>query len=334
MTARLLSFRPSLETLEDRSVPALYATGADAGFQPRVLVLNPDGTIRFNFNAYAASYRGGVRVAVGDVSGDGTDDILAAVGRGRPRVRIFSGVDSTQITEFRPFPATFRGGVFVGAGNFDSDTALEIVTGSGAGDPGRARVWNLDGATISQFPGPLRNFAPFGGAFRGGVTVAAGNIDGADLDEVIVGVFSGGVSRVRAFRVDLALAANFLAFGASFRGGVFVTAGDLRGDVSEEIIVGPNRGRPPEVRIFSVGAGSPGPATRIDNFFAYQTTYRGGARVALVDRNNDSLLDIVTGPGTRRTPLVRVFDGVTLGQIDAFFPYPQTFRGGVFVGGA
>src|SRR5262249_14830687 len=69
------------------------ATGADAGGAPVVNVFNPaTGALVTSFNGLPVGFAGGVRVAVGDVNGDGTDDIICAAGRGGgPEVRVYDG---------------------------------------------------------------------------------------------------------------------------------------------------------------------------------------------------------------------------------------------------
>src|SRR5206468_10608676 len=77
--------------------PTLVAIGAGAGFGPTVRVLDyTAGLERFRFNAYEDTFTGGVRTAVGDVNGDGVDDIITGIGvGGGPRIRVFSGVDAS-----------------------------------------------------------------------------------------------------------------------------------------------------------------------------------------------------------------------------------------------
>src|SRR5438045_2768183 len=69
-----------LDALEDRSVPSttgLIAFGADAGGGPHVRVVDGDtGAEVRSFFAYDPTFTGGVRVAVGDVNGDGVADIV------------------------------------------------------------------------------------------------------------------------------------------------------------------------------------------------------------------------------------------------------------------
>src|SRR6478735_5728450 len=84
------------DSLESREVPAgvrLVALGADQGALPRVQVIECDsGRVRWDFYAFNVGFEGGVRVAIGDVTGDGQDDIIAATGPGvAPVVKVFDG---------------------------------------------------------------------------------------------------------------------------------------------------------------------------------------------------------------------------------------------------
>src|SRR4051812_9619522 len=87
--------RLAVVRLEDRCTPApltALAVGADAGGGPNVKVFNRDGTLRFNFLAFDPGFVGGVRVAQGDVNGDGTADIFVGAGPGgAPHVKVFDG---------------------------------------------------------------------------------------------------------------------------------------------------------------------------------------------------------------------------------------------------
>src|SRR5262249_24073945 len=71
--------------------PNIVATGADVGGGPVVRLFDAaTGATVAEFLAYDARFRGGVRVAVGDVTGDGVADIVTAPGpSGGPDVRIW-----------------------------------------------------------------------------------------------------------------------------------------------------------------------------------------------------------------------------------------------------
>jgi hypothetical protein len=69
----------------------------------------------------------------------------------------------------------------------------------------------------------LQSFLAYGGAFRGGVTVATADVIGAGLADIITGTQAGGGPHVKAFdHNSLATLRSFLAYDPTFLGGVFV----------------------------------------------------------------------------------------------------------------
>src|SRR5207248_2219654 len=79
--------------------PATFAVGADAGGGPQVNVYDAaTGQVRLTFFAYDAGFTGGVRVAVGDVNGDGVPDVITGPGPGgSPNIRVFDSRTGTVI---------------------------------------------------------------------------------------------------------------------------------------------------------------------------------------------------------------------------------------------
>jgi hypothetical protein len=75
-------------------IPSLVAVGADAGGGPHVRVFDAEtGNEQLSFFAYDPGFLGGVRVALGDVSGDGIPDVITVPGPGGgPHVRVFHGL--------------------------------------------------------------------------------------------------------------------------------------------------------------------------------------------------------------------------------------------------
>src|SRR5262249_20895737 len=105
------------------------AVGEDHN-QPLVNVYDPTtGTLKFQLHPYAKLFTGGVRVATGDVNGDGVDDIITAAGPGGgPHVKVFDGVTHALITEFMAYNTAFVGGVFVSAADLNGDGRAEVIT--------------------------------------------------------------------------------------------------------------------------------------------------------------------------------------------------------------
>lgn len=103
------------------AVPRMYAgtivTGEGAGGTPQVAVVDGSTGVRLSsFLAYQSTFAGGVRVAVGDVTGDGVDDIVTGAGPGgAPQVKVFDGVTGAQIRSFLGGSAASTGGVYLTA---------------------------------------------------------------------------------------------------------------------------------------------------------------------------------------------------------------------------
>src|SRR5262245_37277343 len=65
-----------------------------------------------------AAFIGGARVAVGDINGDGTTDIITGAGYGGgAHVRVFNGKDNTELLSFIAFDTKYTGGIYVAAGD-------------------------------------------------------------------------------------------------------------------------------------------------------------------------------------------------------------------------
>jgi hypothetical protein len=350
--------------------------GADLGHAPEVKVYdaaarNSAAALHLDFNAYEASFQGGVRIAVGDINGDGIPDIITAPGgvkvtlvsvngalmpafdfsAGRaPEIKVFSGVDGTKLDDFLAYPSSFTAGVFVAVADVDHDGKLDIITAPEAtGQSGHTNVrvfFNNHLVNTGALLSPDREFNAYDPGFGGGVRLASGDINLDGFADIVTapGIWSG--PDVRVFDGKMLVNSNvparigeFLAYDFRYFGGVFVSLGDVNGDRIQDIVTGTNGNGGPEVKAFS-GANvlsSPTP-TIVDDFFAYDPAFNGGARVAVVDVNGDGNADIVTGTGPGSTALVRVFDGGTglqlqTSPLDNFLPFDVLLSGGVFVGG-
>lgn len=285
---------------------------------PTVKLVRTSGAVARTITAYAPTFRGGVRVTSGDLDGDGRAEIITGAGRGGgPHVRIFRA-DGSVFGGFFAYDPGFRGGVSVAAGDVDGDGVAEIITAPGPGGGPHIRVFRADGSAIGSF------FA-YERTFRGGVNVAASDVDGDRRADIIVAPGPDNGSTVKVFDLSGRLKESFSTFPATFRGGVSVAAGDVDGDGATEIIVAPMRGASPEVRVYSAQG------TWQRAFLAYTPGFLGGVALAVGDTDQDGISEIVTGAGPGGGPHLIIFDG--FGRMKQnFFPIDRTFRGGLSVG--
>lgn len=328
--SRKRTSRLRLERLEDKLAPAgIFAAGADAGGTPEVRVFDAQSGMQLSsFLAYDSSFRGGVRIALGDVSGDGIPDIVTAAGPGGgPHVKVFDGRDLRLLASFFAFDAYFTGGVSIAVGDVNGDGIADIVTGAGAGGGPHVRAFNVS-PLVHQIDGPLGDFFAFDPGFRGGVNVATGNLDKAGSDELFVAAGPGGGPHVKALASDGTLVESFFAYAANFTGGVYIAAGDFDADGHADIVTGAGSGGGPHVKVFSgLNAGT------LASFFAYAPNFAGGVRVSIADFNQDNHADLVTGAGPGGGPHGRIFDGQTLGNAGSFFVFDADVHTGIQVAG-
>src|SRR4029077_5999973 len=134
----------------------------------------------------------------------------------------------------------FNGGVFVAAGHFLLGGGVDIVTGAGAGGGPNVGVFHIQAdGFANRFGGPLGSFFAFDPGFTGGVTVAAGNLDGNGLDSIITGAGPGGGPQVNVFNgADASLRLSFFAYSSTSLGGVFVSAGPVGAGPRDLIFTG------------------------------------------------------------------------------------------------
>ena len=306
-----------------------FAVGAGPGAAPVVRLIDARTNREyFSLLAYEASFTGGVQATTADVNGDGMPDLIVGAGiGGAPRVRVFDGATRAQMSgplgDFFAYEDSFRGGVQVAVGDVNGDGVPDLILGSGVGGGPRVRVLSgVDGSVIHDF------FA-YESSFRGGVQVAAADIDGDGNAEIIAGSGFGGGPRVRVLRgTDLAELGNFFAYESSFRGGVNVTAGDMDGDGRAEVIAGSGIGGGPAVRVFDALTGADKGGR-----FVYEDSLRAGVRVTTVrtsDASGPARLVVSSGAGS--SPRVKILDPLTGTVSIDDFAFDPTFLGGVYVG--
>jgi hypothetical protein len=246
-------------------------------------------------------------------------------------VRVFPPEqDAAALAEWSAYGATGYG-VNVAAGNLAGDPAEEILTGAGPGaiyGP-HVRGFQADGTAL-----PGLSFLAYG-TNKYGVNVAAGDLDGDGMDEIITGAGPGAVfgPHVRAFSYDGSTTVtplpevSYFAYGTP-KWGVNVACGDLDGDGRDEILTGAGPGSVygPHVRGWSLAGGTVQAMTSL-SFLAYGTNHFG-VRVTCGDIDGDGMAELITGPGPSPQFAAHIrgwnYDGVALTELAGinFFAWP------------
>jgi hypothetical protein len=255
----------------DKHADIIAAAGPGGG--PHVKVFDGiTGNLLSSFDAYATSFTGGVYVAVGDVNGDGVPDIVTGAGAGGgPQVKVFNGIQGNLLQSFLAYDSSFTGGVRVAVGDVNGDGFADIITGAGPGGGPQVKVFSAVQDKL------LTSFFAFDAGFQGGVTVAAGDVNGDGHADIVAGAGPGGGPQVKVFDgIQGNLLESFFAFAPSFQGGVNVAVGDLNGDGRPDVVAGAGPGGAPSVRAFSAVDGSP-----LNAFDAFTAGANGGVWVAV-----------------------------------------------------
>lgn len=295
--------------------------------------------LKYDFFPYGSGYTGEVRVAIGDVNGDGVPDIICAPGPNdgsiaKSYINVFDGASAgavpTEFWSFLAYASGWNGGVFVAAGDLKNNGRAQIVTGPDYGGGPDVRIYDYPSLSI------YAEFYAYAPGFLGGVRVAVGHLKDTTHFDIATAPGPAGSPDMRIFYNGNYTGTpdkEFLAYDPSFAGGVYLAVGDVTGDGLADIVTGPGAGGGPDVRVFYNGnfTGAPTPNKE---FWAYDPSFAGGVRVAIMsDINGDGHADIVTAPGSGGGPDVRVFDSDTLAKIDEFYAFNPNNSSGVFVGG-
>lgn len=207
-------------------------TSPGEGGGPQVRIFNGFGEPIGGFFAGDPGYRNGTELAVGDIDGDGIDEIVVSM-RTDDNTNIIKSFDGKgNLLDFTVERAVE--GIIEPSRIFmydvDDDGKDELIVGAGFGEKPVVKVYDTDGTEILSF-------MAYGENFLGGVDVVAGVYDGKKV--VVTGASQGGGPHVRFF--DLAgnptINPTFFAYGQNYRGGLSVAIGNFGGPEGELVVM-------------------------------------------------------------------------------------------------
>jgi hypothetical protein len=260
--------------------------GSGPGRRAEVRIYDVSGKLLATNVLYPAWFKGGIRVAVGDIDGDGKDEIVTAPGPGiEPLIYLLNGDGTHRVAGGKlAYTQSFQGGVRVAMGDMDKDGKDEIVTAPGPG--GGPHVRFFDGFLESKGS----DFFPFDQSMRDGVSIAVLRSSSGGI--LAVSPESWTTSTVRLFtdmgRTSLGERA---IFEASPRNGVVLAAYDVDGDGFDEIAATQNGGTAPELRIITPAG------VQMGTYLVHDPSYRGAISMAQVGMGTSRhLMTIAVSP--------------------------------------
>lgn len=287
-----------------------------AGTVPIVKRVDGKGKELASFLAYGKNFRGGVRVAAGDVNGDGVEEIVTVPGAGGgPQVRVFD-VNGKLVSQFFAFDASDRHGLFVTTGDVNHDGIDEILVTQDQGGNGQMRIFTKQGNMIGSFYPFGRTTSP--------VSVAVGNFDeDADME---IATSLGGMDKSHRVKVFDANGRYIRDFGALtfLKSGMRVATMHIPNQKIDQILVSAEARSAPWVGIFTAD-GKP-----ILSSLAFSQNFSGGVQVVAGDGNPNGSIGLYVVPKTAGGPQVRIFDP-NINVTGGFFPFDKNARSGLSI---
>ncbi len=230
---------------------------------------------RNGFFVYEKDFKGGVKIYKGDINGDGKEEKIMV---NLNKMEIYNG-DGLRIYNDFPLGTTFRGSLNFFVGNIYPGKEKQIVV---SGDTiNQVAILNSSGEFVTK------PFYPLGKSQKGGFSVAIGDLDGNGSGENILGTVNSGKSEVIVFDQNFKkINKRFFPYGSKDANGVNVSAGDVNGDLKDEIITTPANGAKILVGIYN------GSGKRINEFSSGNNASKKGASVVTVDVNFDKIEEI------------------------------------------
>jgi hypothetical protein len=194
------------------------------------VTLYQDGRAVASFAPYTKNFKRDLSVATEIEDGYFKKIVTGAGVGGGPQVGIFLPNGRVEYSWFA-YDKSLRNGVNVALADLDDDGELEVITGPGIGQEPLVKIFTTSGQLRHSFLAYPKNF-------KGGVEVAAGDINGDGLAEIITAPASGGGPQVMIFNQSGKRLDSWFAYSSDMRGGYKLSLSDVNSDGALEILVG------------------------------------------------------------------------------------------------
>ncbi len=128
------------------------------------------------------------------------------------------------------FDGRFTGGASIAAADITGDGVDEYIVGAGQGSTPIVQVLDANGEVITSW-------MPYKENFRGGVNVAAGDLDGDGQAEIVTAPLSDAPATIRVFKNTGGIISSFRAFDSRYHEGANIAVLEAMPDSPGRIIV-------------------------------------------------------------------------------------------------
>jgi Domain of unknown function (DUF4082)/Bacterial Ig-like domain/FG-GAP-like repeat/FG-GAP repeat len=288
-------------TTQMTAVGQPFAVGTGAGRSGLVTLYNADRSVRFTVTPFGTGYTGGVRVATGDVTGDGVQDVAAVTAGGiTAQGLVINGATGSILANQLLGPTTYTGPVSVAMGDVNGDRIADIAFGTDENGPRAQVIRGGDFRKIADISGLASDF-------RGGTQIGIGDMTGDGRAELVVtATYSNGslvfgytgASLVPGMTASPAFTPFTLSGG--YVDGLFLAVGDVSGDGRADLVLGTPASATPQVNVYSgYSLAQDDSRSTIATFTPTTASSGTGVRVAARDIDGDGILDILASSGER-----------------------------------
>jgi hypothetical protein len=191
----------------------VLSVGAGSTGGPRVRTFmqgNPAWVQSDFFAINDTTFSGGVRVAYGDLNGDGIDELIVSAGTGgASRISIYDGKTvrpqnakpTSIMTDFYAFEPGITNGTYIATGDINGDGRDDLIVGAGEGAGCRVKVFDGKSLLAGNTTTYMADF--FSGDLNAnigtGARVASADVDGDGREDVITTVGPKGDGKVSIY---------------------------------------------------------------------------------------------------------------------------------------
>jgi subtilisin family serine protease len=256
------------------------------------------GKLLGQFSAFDRNFKGGTRVATGDIDGDREQELVVVpAGQGGPQVKIFNKKGHLK-RSFMALDGKTKSGLSVLVDDVNGDNKQEIIIASAGNYAPVVQIFSGSGKKIKEFRAYDKNF-------RSGISLASFDIDNDETKEIAVAPLNSGGPQVKFFKATGQLVRDFWPLDKKYRGGLQISSADFSGrsfDRQASLIVSPKANDSSEVLIFNNSLELRQKLRLSDRKF------KGALSVSAADFNRDGIAEIAVASQLSNMQEVRIYN--------------------------